>query len=464
MQYNITLNENQPAFFNALVDYDIVVDSGTWRSGKSFELCLFFIERMKKYPGIREFLGRKTLKSLRETTFLKFQELLADFYELKEDIDYSVNRSSLIITFPNGSTCIFGDLDIHTIGKWLSSEYSDIGVDEGQEIVKIVFEKIKSRQTQTIIEKLSKGKQKNKFVMGMNPPEIAEFHWTHDKFRNELTKIKNSKMIYSHIEGNKNNIPTDYIDDMYSSIDSRTAEIYLRGNWVPLLSETVYPDYEFPIEAGEYVEGGNLKHLKVDPRLESYISIDFGWVHPMSIGCWQWDRERDIFYRLYEVVEPYVKPEKYCDLLMGKEVFHNGKTYKLPITSKNSTIIPLIEAIQRRQESDGASNLLRMKQIYEDCKETINYRLSNVGIYKGILAVRNHIKTSTGQRKLFIDLRYNNRFIRDCCTYHYPTDTSGNVTSEIPEKDNISDHTQDETRGLIGLLSPIRSQEGWRTS
>lgn len=459
----IKLNDNQIPFFDAIAENDIVVDSGTWRSGKSFELCLFFIERMKKYPGIREFLGRKTLKSLKETTFLKFQEVLTDHLGLVEGRDFKVNRSSSpIITFPNGSVCVFGDLDINTIDKWLSAEYSDIGVDEAEEISRLVFEKIKSRQTQTIIEKLSKGKQKNKLLMVMNPPEIAEMHWTHKKFRNPATKIKRSKMIYSTLDGNKDNIPKNYKEDMLDSVDKRTADIYLRGLWVPLLSKVVYSEYSFPKNNnGDYIEGGNLKHLEVDQRLENYISMDFGWVHPMSIGCWQFDPVAETYYRLYEVVESYVKPETYCDLLEGKRIRINDRWYKLPITCHNSIIVPLIEAKQRRQESDGRSNLMRMEQIFSDRMLDFHYHLANIGIHKGILSVRNHILTESGIRKIFIDPRYNKRFIQDASVYHYPVDKEGNVTSEIPEKDDITDHTQDETRGLIGWKTPIKQQKEW---
>jgi len=528
MQSNIAikLNENQVKFFAELPKYDVLVDSGTWRSGKSFELCLFGIERMKKYPGIREFVGRKTLKSLKETTFLKFIELLTDHYKLFEGRDFSVNRSSNpVITFPNGSTAVFGDLDINTIGKWLSGEYSDILIDEGQEIAKIVMEKIKSRQTQTIIQEMSAVQcefkkvkdyyvadkidicksfvvngewleackfkdlvnkkychkdnkvyfkydnpkeakhslNKNKLLIAMNPPEIADHHWTHATFRNPDTKIPNSKMIYSHIEGNRANIPSTYIEDMRASVDKRTAEIYLNGNWVPLLSKVVYSDYSFPKDvSGNYIEGGNLRYLEIRDGLENYISMDFGWAHPMSIGCWQFNPVFETYYRVYEVVESYVKPEIYCDLLEGKEVRINGIDYQLPITVHNSMIVPLVEAKQRRQESGGKSNLMRMKEILSTREIDFDYHVSNIGIYKGVLSVRNHIKTSGGKRKIFIDPRYCPRFIKDAGAYHYPVDKEGNVTSEMPEKDNITDHTQDETRGLIGWKTPIRNQKLWK--
>ena len=95
------LNANQEVFFNAIKKHSIVVDSGTWRSGKSFELCLFFILRMRKYPGIREFMGRKTLKSLRETTFLKFQEVLSEYFYLIENRDLS----QIIILKPESLFC-----------------------------------------------------------------------------------------------------------------------------------------------------------------------------------------------------------------------------------------------------------------------------------------------------------------------------------------------------------------------
>lgn len=458
----ISLNRNQRKFFDTLTKYETVVDCGDWRAGKSFELCLFAAERMKKYPGITEFMGRETLTSLKQTTFLKFQELLRDHYKLSEGRDYYVRRSSPInISFPNGSSCIFGDLkEVH---KWLSAEYSDILIDQAEEISEYAFNKIISRQSQLIIQKQSKGKQTNKTVLVMNPPEIAEQHWTHDKFRNPETKIKKSIMIYSDIRNNLENVPDKYLDTMTDSIDSRTAMIYLGGGdkWIPLLSKLVYPDYEFPVKNGKYVEGGNLKYLSVEKNRENYIAIDFGWTHPMSIGCWQYNPYRHEFYRLYEVVENHVTPEKYCDLLEGKQVIINGKDYQLPITVYDSTIVPLVEATQKRQESAGKSNLIRMKEIFGQREIPFNYRISNVGIHSGIISVRSHIKTKSGTRKIFIDPRYCKRFIDDAKLYHYPTDISGNVTSEVPEKDDISDHTQDEARGLIGLLRPVRTRRDW---
>lgn len=459
------LNANQREFFYKLNEYDILVDSGTWRSGKSFELCLFAILRMKVYPGIREFVGRKELSALRETTFLKFQELLTDFFHLTQGRDYDVKISPRPeINFPNGSACVFGDLDITRVNKWLSAEYSDILIDEGQEISELAFEKIRSRQTQRIIEKLSNGTQKNKFLIAMNPPESADRHWTHRKFRDPQTKIPRSLMIYSSVEENRENIPSGYVEDMLSSVDKRTADIYLRGHWTPLTSRLVYPEYDFPEGPGGYTGGGNLRHLRFNPGLDSYLAMDFGWVHPMSIGCWQHDPATGTFYRLYEVVESYLRPEDYCKLLTGDEIVHNGKRYRLPFHLPQAVVITGAEALQRRQESSGQSNLSIMRQIIEPLGIKLRIHVVRGGIQEGILGVRNHVCNASGERRIIIDPRHCKRFIEDCRTYHYPTDSAGNITSELPEKDNISDHTQDEARYLINFVSPLRQNSRWRTS
>ena len=452
------LNANQKEFFDALKRNGIVVDSGTWRSGKSFELCLFLMLRMRKYPGIRQFIGRKTLKSLKETTFLKFQEVLTDHFYLVENRDFWVKRSgSPEIILPNNSSCIFGDLDINTIGKWLSAEYSDIAIDEGQEVSQLAFEKIKSRQTQMIIEKLSKGKQKNKFLIAMNPPETADQHWSHSKFRNTETKIKDAIMVYSQIENNRENIPDNYIEDMLDAVDSRTAEIYLRGNWTPLLSKLVYNEYEFPQDTqGKYIEGGNIRFMEVVPEYENYFFMDFGWTHPMSIGCWQYNREKGEFYRLYEFVESYVKPEKYCQFLMGQEIEHNNKRYKASFSADNATLVIGMESKQSRQEADGMSNLTIMRSEFAKQGRHPNIRVVGPGLQESIISVRRHVCNALGQRKIFIDPRHCQRFIQDVRAYHYPVDSTGNIISEEPKKDGICDNTQDEARYGIHYIAPIR--------
>ncbi len=460
----IELNRNQIVFFNSIMSYDIVVDSGTWRSGKSFGLCLFAILRMKKYPGIRQFIGRKEMSSLKETTFLKFLEILTEFFKLTEKTDFKVVTTPRPqITFPNGSVCVFGDLDTTRVNKWLSAEYSDVLIDEGQEISEIAFDKIRSRQTQTIIEKMSEGQSCNKCIMVMNPPETAERHWTHSKFRNPATKVKNSKMIYSSLKNNTQNIPGNYLQNMLSSVDKNIADIYLNGMWKPLNTHLVYPDYHFPQDFdGNYIEGGNLKYCGHLDNLDNYISIDFGWVHPMSIACWQYDRTKNILYRLYEVVESFMKPDKYCSLLEGNEIIHNNRTYKLPFSIKDSVVVVGPECKQRRQESSGKSNLDIMRTHFKG-KIKLNIKIVSTSIQKSVLTVRSMILDASGDRHLFIDPRYNERFLKDCGSYHYPVDKEGNIISEEPEKDNISDHTQDETRYLASYLCK-KGKISWQTS
>ena len=460
----IQLNKNQVLFFESIKEYDIVVDSGTWRSGKSFGLCLFAILRMKKYPGIRQFIGRKEMSSLKETTFLKFLEILTEFFMLTEKKDFKVVTTPRPqISFPNGSVCVFGDLDSTRVNKWLSAEYSDVLIDEGQEISEIAFDKIRSRQTQTIIEKATKGEVSNKCVMVMNPPETAERHWTHNKFRNPVTKVKNSIIIYSTLKNNTQNIPENYLDSMLSSVDKNIADIYLNGLWKPLNTHLVYPDYYLPVDSdGRYIEGGNLLEVDYNGQFENYISIDFGWVHPMSIGCWQYDRVNNRLFRLYEVVESFMKPEVYCSLLDGNQVMHNSRTFKLPFTIHNAVTVVGPECRQRRQESSGRSNLDIMRAFFKG-KSKINVRIVSVSIQKSILAVRSMILDAAGRRRLFIDPRYNDRFLTDCSSYHYPVDKEGNITSEEPEKDNISDHTQDETRYLVSYIAKSKKVK-WQTS
>jgi len=111
MTGQIVLNDNQVRFFRTARDYDIVVDSGTWRSGKSFELCLFAILRMNKYPGITEFFGRRRLQWIVDTTLRKFLEILA-MMQWQEGVHYTVSYGGRPrIKFINGSSAVFGDLD-----------------------------------------------------------------------------------------------------------------------------------------------------------------------------------------------------------------------------------------------------------------------------------------------------------------------------------------------------------------
>jgi phage terminase large subunit len=85
--------------------------------------------------------------------------------------------------------------------------------------------------------------------------------------------------------------------------------------------------------------------------------------------------------------------------------------------------------------------------------------IARPGLQLSIIAVRNHVLSASGVRRIFIDPRYCTRFIRDAQSYHYPTDKNGNINSEEPEKDGIVDNTQDEFRYGISHISPIRSNK-----
>jgi len=523
-QFEIKLNKNQINDFIAISKKDLVLDTGTVRSGGSYFLCTHCHLSAEKYKGINNFIGRKTLKSLKETTFLKYIEILTNFFHYVEGRDFTVNRSSNPkITYSWGSTVIFGDLDANTINKWLSSEFSNVYIDEIQEVAEYCFDTICTRQTELKIqdenlnnvdyekfgdyylikdkrtkqikingEYLNKVSDKmykdfglsnedwvdtndgfifkyddeiedikisiinNKLVGICNPPEEGNLHWLHNKFRNPATKIKNATVVYSDLRNNKKNIPAGYIERMYDILDKRTAERLLEGKWVPQNSKVVYADYDFPQDNnGNYIEGGNLKRFEYNSDFENTISMDFGWSHDMSIGYWQYDRLNDTHYRLYEVVGNHIKPEEYCKLLSGQPIVKNGKTYKPPFNARNAMIVVGAEANQHRQEGSGVSNLELIRSGLSVYNIIPDIRVSNPRILNSVSRVRSYILTASGKRKLFIHLDNCKRFIQDATIYHFKTDKEGNIVGELPDKDDVTDHTQDETRYYIHKKTPL---------
>jgi len=527
-QYDIDLNQNQINDMAALAKYGVVLNSGTVRSGFSFDECLFIHLRLMKYPGIRQFIGRKTLKSLKITTFLKYQEILTNFLHYREGREYVVRRSSSPeIEYQNGSTVIFGDLEINSIEKWKSFEVSDVAIDEIQEVARTCFEIICTRQTQKIIQdsnlcdvdivkkngfylindnrtkqikaggfyldeislkefrerglqedefvKTDEGfllntkektkhikisTQNNKTFLGCNPPEEAHLHWLHKAFRNPVTKIKNSTIVYGHLKYNKKNIPAGYIKQMYDRLDKRSAERLMEGKWVPQNSHIVFEDYKFPqTDTGEYKVGGNLKRFDFKPEFESTFSMDFGWTHEMVIALWQYDRNNDIHYRYMEFVGNKVKPEDYCKLLAGLPLKYKGKTYQFPISAKSAKIVVGGEANQSRQESSGISNIDHIRKGLEKYNITPVIKVSAPYILNSISRVRSYILTASGKRKLFVHIDNCKRFIQDASIYHFKTDKEGNVIGELPDKDDVTDHTQDETRYYIHYKTPLKSNQ-----
>lgn len=111
---------------------------GAARGGKSWLGCYWVIDNCVKYPGVRYLIGRKELKTLKESTLVTFFKV-AKRMGLVQGVHYTVNWTDSYILFANDSRVILKDLeyrpsdeDAHRFG---SIEVTGAFIDEAAEVV-----------------------------------------------------------------------------------------------------------------------------------------------------------------------------------------------------------------------------------------------------------------------------------------------------------------------------------------
>lgn len=154
-----------------------ILMGGAAGGGKTFTMAAWLIISCVRYSDIKMAVARKTLKSLKGSTFNTIKLLLKK-WGLKEDENYKINNLEGIVTFWNGSQIILlemadlpSDLDFNRFG---SMELTGAAVDEVSEIseraCEVLFSRIRYRVHETF--------KVPKMVMSTNPC----MGWVRDRF------------------------------------------------------------------------------------------------------------------------------------------------------------------------------------------------------------------------------------------------------------------------------------------
>lgn len=137
-------------------DTEYLLFGGGAGGGKSWIGCEWLIAMCLNFPEIRTFIGRKTLKVIKNTTLITFFKVCKK-YEIQRDIHYSYNDQRSIITFHNGSTIDLLELKIQPSDPMFedmgSSEYTIGWIEEAGEVHFNAFDTLKSRVGRHLNEK-----------------------------------------------------------------------------------------------------------------------------------------------------------------------------------------------------------------------------------------------------------------------------------------------------------------------
>ncbi len=134
-----------------IIDDPQVVEAligGSAGGAKSFSMCLAMMIAATEYPGIHFVLGRKTLKSLRQTTVATLLSKVHPAFGIRES-DFKYSQIDNEITYLNGSKITLVDLDYvpsdPDFARFGSLEFDWAFIDEAGEITVQAKDVLRSR-------------------------------------------------------------------------------------------------------------------------------------------------------------------------------------------------------------------------------------------------------------------------------------------------------------------------------
>ena len=279
---------------------EIILGGGAAGGGKSYIGVSWLAISCLQFESIRAVLCRKTLKSLRESTWNTLLTVLRS-WGLKENENYAINNIYGTLEFYNGSVIIMKDLaespsdpDFNSLG---SSEYTIAFVDEVSEISAKAIEVLSSRLRWKILETF----KVPKLLMTTNPC----LGWVRDRFvldenLEPVVLAQYHRYVPFSVYDNPNIAFRQIYEASLNKIkDQATKARLLYGNWCFVKSNDVAAYQSFN---GEKHLVTGLKENVYDPFRPVILSFDFNVFPHMTCMVIQIDYVGKNVYFLEEIL------------------------------------------------------------------------------------------------------------------------------------------------------------------
>ena len=260
----------------------------------------WLISSCLRWPDMRMVVGRKTLKSLRESTWNTILSVCKS-WGLIENENFKVNNLSGEMIFWNGSKIIMKEMAYSPSDpSWLrlgSSEYSGCFLDEVGEIeergVDVLFSRIRWKVHVTF--------KVPKLLMSTNPC----LGWVRDRFvidnNGDPVQCREGELYlpFSVFDNPDVAFRNAYAASLRKINDPTTVERLLYGNWMWVDSNEAAAYYKFD---GSKHLVDNLKEKVYNPLKPIILSFDFNVIPFMSCLAFQIDYDNKKIYVLEEIL------------------------------------------------------------------------------------------------------------------------------------------------------------------
>ena len=282
----------------------LILGGGAAGGGKSYIGSVWLISSCIRYENIRAVVARKTLKSLKESTWNTIKTILKD-WGLKEDVNYKINNLDGTLLFWNDSIIIMKEMaDIPSdpnFERFGSAEYTIAMVDEVSEIteraIEVLFSRLRWRTHETF--------KIPRMLLTTNPT----VNWVRGRFvqdgNGDPVVLREGEAYVPFSVFDNPNLPfrQTYEAALNKIRDQATKERLLYGNWdfIEANDMAVYAKFD----GSRHLETG-LRERVYDPMRPLITVWDFNVAPQMSVLLAQMDYENKKVYILEEVLG---KPE-----------------------------------------------------------------------------------------------------------------------------------------------------------
>lgn len=280
IQLNLSKDVFNSALYPYLLDYThrFELYMGGAGSGKSYFIAQKLIIRACR-EKIRILVCRKTGRSIKESCFSLFQEIL-DTWKLTPYV--KINQSDFKITFPSGAEVIFIGLDTET--KLLSlNNISCIFVEEAYEVEKSFIDQLNLRMRGDAINQ--------QMILAWNP--ISKNSWLYEFCEN---LPDNALYIHTTYRDNKF-LPQSYIEAIEALKESNPSKyrVYGEGVWGVPEEGLVFTNWEEDYSILTAIDSSKLEHR---------VGLDIGYRDPTAIIDSLYDRQNNKIYIVNEFYKP----------------------------------------------------------------------------------------------------------------------------------------------------------------
>lgn len=282
----------------------LILGGGAAGGGKSYLGCCWIISSCIRFPDLRAVIARKTIKSLKESTFNTVKAVLRE-WGLKEGENYKVNNLEGVLTFWNDSTIVLKELeDLPSDSQFErlgSSEFTIAFVDEVSEIseraIEVLFSRLRWRTHETF--------KVPRLLMTTNPC----ITWVRSRFVQDdegqpvVCKEGEAYVPFSVFDNPSVSFRQTYVAALQKITDPAVKARLLYGVWDWVGSNDAAAYWEFK---GEVHLVDNLKEKVYNVMKPIIVSFDFNVAPFMSSISIQVDYENKNIYVLEETLG---KPE-----------------------------------------------------------------------------------------------------------------------------------------------------------